>query len=94
MPTTPFAFAGLRIDPEVSVPIAIGARFALTPMPEPGLSPAEGGQTPVGHFRGYDSTEERRLDCATLADFRVKPTRPSPGRGCGAAPADTPRGWA
>ena len=39
MPTTPFAFAGLRIDPEVSVPIAIGARFALTPIPEPELEP-------------------------------------------------------
>ena len=30
MPTTPFAFAGLRIDPDVSVPIATAARFALT----------------------------------------------------------------
>ena len=39
MPTMPFALAGLRIDPEVSVPMATAARFAATPMPGPELDP-------------------------------------------------------
>jgi len=39
IPTTPFADAGLRIEPDVSVPIATVTRFALTPMAEPELEP-------------------------------------------------------
>jgi len=39
MPTTPLALAGLKIDPEVSVPTATVTRFALTPMPGPELEP-------------------------------------------------------
>ena len=39
MPTTPFALAGLRIDPDVSVPTAIATRFAFTPIPGPELEP-------------------------------------------------------
>ena len=39
IPTTPLALAGLRIEPDVSVPTASAARFALTTMPDPELDP-------------------------------------------------------
>src|SRR5512145_735400 len=39
MPTIPHAFAGLMIDPSVSVPTATGQRFALTATADPELDP-------------------------------------------------------
>jgi hypothetical protein len=39
MPTAMFAVPGLRIDPDVSVPIATVTRFAATAMPGPELDP-------------------------------------------------------
>jgi hypothetical protein len=39
IPTTPFDDPGLKIDPDVSVPIATATRLADTAMPEPELDP-------------------------------------------------------
>src|SRR5713226_3401731 len=39
MPTTELALAGLRIDPEVSVPTVAAARFAAAITPGPELDP-------------------------------------------------------
>ena len=55
MPTTPLALAGLRIEPEVSVPIARVTRLALTAMPGPELEPPvcnTGRPSPPGSGRG------------------------------------------
>ncbi len=39
MPTSPFAVPGLRIEPDVSVPMPTAARLAATAMPGPELDP-------------------------------------------------------
>src|SRR6516164_6432923 len=39
IPTRPFAVPGLRMEPEVSVPMPTAARFAETAMPGPELEP-------------------------------------------------------
>ena len=55
MPTTPFAVAGLRIDPDVSVPTATATRLAFVEMPEPELDPpgvSTGRPSPPGSGRG------------------------------------------
>src|SRR5262245_49851378 len=54
IPTRPFAVPGLRIDPDVSVPMPTVARFAATAMPGPELDPP-GVSTGRPSFRGRPS---------------------------------------
>ena len=56
MPTAMLALAGLRIDPDVSVPTATATRFAATAMPDPELDPpvvSTGRPSPPGSERIY-----------------------------------------
>ena len=50
MHASPFAAQGLRIDPPVSVPSAIGAYQAATAAPEPPLEPRLHGRWRAGFF--------------------------------------------
>src|SRR6266508_906634 len=55
MPTTPLDEPGLRIEPDVSVPIATATRLADTAIPDPELEPPgvnTGRPSPPGSGRG------------------------------------------
>jgi hypothetical protein len=50
MPTTEFQLAGLRIEPDVSVPTATVHRWAATATAEPLLDPPGLNVSPYGFF--------------------------------------------